>query len=75
LKFPSHGDGDVIVAAGNIQKREVVGMNNELYAGVGFLVIWCVKYILVPIGVIVFASLIVNRLLQTQPDKQKNKRN
>ncbi len=74
LLIPTHGDGDVIVAAGNTQRKEVVDMENGLYTGIGFAVVWCMKYICIPIGVAVIARVIADRLLRPQPDKQKKKR-
>lgn len=74
LLIPTHGGGDVIVVAGNIQRKEVVDMENGFYAGIGFAVVWCMKYICIPIGTAVLARIIADRLLRPQPDKQKKKR-
>jgi len=74
LLVRTHRDGDVIVAAGNSQRKEVVDMDKELYINIGYTVVWCVKYIFIPIGVAVIARIIAERLLRPQPDRQKKKR-
>jgi hypothetical protein len=72
--IPTRGDGDVIVAAGNSQREEVVDMNDEFYTGIGLLVVWCMKYIFIPIGVGVAIMLITRRILRPQPERQRKKR-
>ncbi|MCX8130286.1 MAG: hypothetical protein N3I35_09330 [Clostridia bacterium] len=74
LCFSHHGDGDVIVAAGNKQRNEVVDMDRELYADLGFAVIWCIKYIFIPFGVAVSSRYIAEKLLRPQSERQRKKR-
>jgi len=45
-------------------------MNNDLYTNIGYTVVWCVKYIIIPIGVSISARIIADKLLQPQPEKQ-----
>lgn len=71
---PLYGEGDVIVAAGNLKRKGVVNTGNELYASIGYIVIWCVKYILIPIGVGVTAKVIAAKLITPQPGRQRKKR-
>ena len=49
-------------------------MNNDLYTNIGYTSVWCVKYIIIPIGVSVSARIIADKLLQPQPEKQRKKR-
>ena len=49
-------------------------MSNELYINIGFFVVWCIKYIFMPLGVAVFARIIVDKLLKPQLDRQRKKR-
>ena len=49
-------------------------MSNELYISIGLIVVWCIKYIFIPLGVAVFARIIVDKLLKPQPDRQRKKR-
>ena len=49
-------------------------MGSELYITVGYGLMWCVKYIFIPIGVAVAARLIVEKLLRPQPERQRKKR-
>ena len=49
-------------------------MNNDLYTNIGYTVVWCVKYIFIPIGVSVSARIISDKLLRPQPEKQRKKR-
>jgi len=49
-------------------------VSNELYAGIGYVVAWCVKCIFIPIGVAISARIIVDKLLQPQPVRQRKKR-
>ncbi|HOJ11543.1 MAG TPA: hypothetical protein PK733_13260 [Clostridiales bacterium] len=49
-------------------------MNNDLYTNIGYIVVWCVKYIIIPIGVSVSAKIIADKLLRPQPEKQRKKR-
>ena len=74
LWIPIHKDGDVIVAAGNTQRKEVVEMNREIYTYIGIAFIWCVKYVFIPLGVTVSARIIVDKLLQPLPIGQRKKR-
>ena len=57
----THRDGDVIVAAGNIQRKEVVAMSNDLYTNIGYIFIWCVKYIFIPLGVAITARCVTDK--------------
>jgi hypothetical protein len=70
----TYRDGDVIVAAGNIQRKEVVAMSNDLYTNIGYIFVWCVKYIFIPLGVAITARCVTDKLLRPQPDKQRKKR-
>jgi hypothetical protein len=72
--FPIYEDGDVIVAAGNMQRKEVVDMDHEVYTNIGYAVVWCVKYILIPFGVAVSSRIVYDRLLPPQPERQRKKR-
>lgn len=49
-------------------------MSNVLYTSIGFLVVWCAKYIFIPLGVAVFAKIIVDKLLKPHPERQRKKR-
>jgi hypothetical protein len=71
---PTHRDGDVIVAAGNLHRKGVVDMDKEFYTNIGFTVVWCMKYIFIPIGVALTARILADKLLLPQPDRQKKKR-
>jgi len=72
--IPIYKDGDVIVVAGNLQRKEVVEMSKEFFTNIGYAVAWCMKYIFIPLGVAVFARIIAEKLLRPQPDRQKKKR-
>ncbi|HHV96025.1 MAG TPA: hypothetical protein GXX37_06065 [Clostridiaceae bacterium] len=74
LSIPTRKDGDVIVAAREYAKEGVGRMNNDLYTNIGYAVVWCIKYIFIPIGVSVSARIIAERLLQPHPEKQRKKR-
>lgn len=71
--FPSYEDGDVIVAAGNIQRKEVVDVNKDLYTYIGYAFVWCIRYIFIPIGVAVVGRIIAHKMLQPQPERQRKK--
>ena len=49
-------------------------MNKEFYTNIGYSVVWCVKYIFIPIGVAVTARIIAAKLLRPQPNRQRKKR-
>jgi hypothetical protein len=49
-------------------------MSNGLYASIGFIVVWCVKYIFIPLGIAISARIFVDKLLLPQPDRQRKKR-
>jgi len=49
-------------------------MNKDVYASIGFGLIWCVMYIFVPFGVAVTGRMLSEKLLQSQPKKQRKKR-
>jgi len=49
-------------------------MGNELYTNIGFIVVWCIKYIFIPLGVAISARILVDKLLQPRPDRQRKKR-
>ena len=49
-------------------------MSNGLYTNIGFIVVWCTKYIFIPLGVAISARIIVDKLLQSHPDRQRKKR-
>jgi len=74
LCIPTRKDGDVIVAAWEYAKEGGGWVNNDLYTNIGYAVVWCIKYIFIPIGVSVSARIISERLLQPHPEKQRKKR-
>jgi hypothetical protein len=74
LLLPTLRDGDVIVAAGNIQRKEVVDMSNELYTEIGYIFVWCMKYIFIPLGVAVTARILADKLHLPLPERQRKKR-
>ena len=49
-------------------------MNDKLYITIGYAVVWCMKYIFMPIGVAVSAIVIAHKLLRPQPERQRKKR-
>ncbi|HHU90722.1 MAG TPA: hypothetical protein GXZ22_06660 [Clostridiaceae bacterium] len=49
-------------------------MDNDFYTIIGYAVVWCVKYIFVPIVVGITVKLITGKLFQSQPQKQRKKR-
>lgn len=49
-------------------------MSNDFYATIGYAVVWCLKYIFIPIGVGVTVKVIAGNLLKPQPDRQRKKR-
>ena len=49
-------------------------MNKEIYTNIGYALVWCVKYIFVPIGVAVSTKIIVDKLHRPQPERQRKKR-
>ncbi len=49
-------------------------MNSDFYTGIGMAVVWCMKYILIPIGVAITARILAEKILRSQPERQKNKR-
>jgi hypothetical protein len=49
-------------------------MDYVLYTSIGFFIVWCAKYVFIPLGVAVLASIIVDKLLKPQPGKQRKKR-
>jgi hypothetical protein len=49
-------------------------MDYVLYTGIGFSIIWCAKYVFIPLGVAILARIIVDKLLKPQPGKHKKKR-
>jgi len=55
-------------------KRGVVKMEHDFYTGIGYAVVWCLKFIFIPIGVGVSVNYIVGKLLQPQPKRQRKKR-
>jgi hypothetical protein len=73
-EFPLYKDGDVIVAAGEFAEKEVAGLNNEFYAGFGYAVAWCIKFIFIPFLVAVSSKVFVDKLLGPQPERQRKKR-
>jgi hypothetical protein len=52
----------------------VVDANNELYTTIGYAVVWCMKYIFIPIGVALSARIVADKLLPPQPERQRKKR-
>lgn len=52
----------------------MVDFDRDFYANIGYAIVWCVRYIFIPIGVGVSVRLITVKLLQPQPDKQRKKR-
>ena len=57
----------------------VINMS-EIKTGRGYVysiqyhIVWCVKYIFIPLGVAITARCIADKLLRPQPDKQRKKR-
>jgi len=49
-------------------------MEHDFYTGIGYAVVWCLKFIFIPIGVGVSVNYIVGKLLQPQPKRQRKKR-
>jgi len=49
-------------------------MSNDLYTNIGYIFVWCVKYIFIPLGVAITARCVTDKLLRPQPDKQRKKR-
>ena len=47
-------------------------MSNVLYTSIGFLVVWCAKYVFIPLGVAVLAKIIVDKLLKPHPERKKD---
>ncbi len=70
----NYKDGDVIVAAGIYKGRRWWFMNNDFYHIIGLTVVWCAKYMFIPLGVAIFARVIAEKLLRPQPKGQKKKR-
>jgi len=46
-------------------------MNIKIYADIGYTVVWCIKYIFIPITVAVLARIIADRILRPQPERQR----
>jgi len=42
LCIPTHRDGDVIVVAGNLQRKGVVDLDRDFYTNIGYAIVWCV---------------------------------
>jgi hypothetical protein len=71
--IPKHGDGDVIVAAGNIQRKEVVDVSRDFITDVANAVIWCMRYIFIPFGVAISARIVAEKYCNhSLKDKEKN---
>jgi hypothetical protein len=49
-------------------------MGNGIYTYIGYIVVWVVKYVIVPIAAAVFARIIADWLLKPQPGRQRKKR-
>ena len=49
-------------------------MNNEMYINIGYAVVWCIKYIFIPVGVAFTARVLADKLLRPQPVRQRKKR-
>jgi hypothetical protein len=49
-------------------------MNKEVYTNIGYALVWCVKYIFIPLGVAVLARIIAEKLIPPQPERQRKKR-
>jgi len=67
-----YGDGDVIVAAGNLFGGGGK-LGNGIYLYIGYFVVLVLKYMVVPVIVAVVARLLADRLLNP-PDRQRKKR-
>jgi hypothetical protein len=75
LCIPTHRDGDVKeCCCRELQRKEVVDLSADLYTNIGYVIVWCLKFIFIPIGVGVTVKLITVRLLQPQPERQRKKR-
>lgn len=55
-------------------RREVVGMKENLYATIGYTVVWIFRYIILPVTIAVLARVIADRLPRPQPERQKKRR-
>lgn len=49
-------------------------MGNDVYTYIGYIVVWVVKYVIVPIAAAVLARIIGEWLLNPQPERQRKKR-
>jgi hypothetical protein len=52
----------------------VIEVNNNFYTSIGLAVAWCMKYIFIPFGVALSARILVEKILRSQPERQKKKR-
>ena len=46
-------------------------MSSVLYTNIGFFVVWCMKYVFIPLGVAIVARVIVDKLLTPHPERQR----
>lgn len=49
-------------------------MGNDIYTYIGYIVVWVVKFVIVPIVAAVLARIIAEWLLKPQPERQRKKR-
>jgi len=75
LSLSSHTQGwRRYSCCGEFTRKGVIDVNIDFYTGIGIAVVWCVKYILIPVGVAVTARILAEKILRSQPERQKNKR-
>lgn len=46
-------------------------MDKGFYITIGYVLIWCIKYIFIPTGVAILGRLFSERLLRPQPKKRQ----
>lgn len=49
-------------------------MEKDFVAGIGNAIVWCMRYIFIPFGIAVSARIVAEKLLQSQPERQRKKR-
>jgi hypothetical protein len=65
LCIPTHRDSDVKeCCCRELQRKEVVDLSNNFYINIGYVFVWCLKYIFIPFGGAVSAKIASEKLLQ-----------
>jgi hypothetical protein len=49
-------------------------MNIDIYTKIGFVLVWSIKIIFIPLGIAISARIIAEKILRPQPDRQRKKR-